>query len=75
MSVQKFSVSLPLQQFKFIDSYQLSHHYKSRSDVIQAAILLLQQSQLEVCYREANREIDDAFDLTAGDGISENETW
>ena len=30
---------------------------------------LLQQEQLEACYREANLEIDDAFDCTTSDGL------
>ena len=35
------------------------------------ALYLLQQSQLENCYREANKEIDDAFDITNSDGLDD----
>lgn len=75
MHSQKFSISLPEQQCNFIESYRSQHHYKSRSEVIKEAIYLLQQKQLESCYLEANNEIDNAFDITASDGIEDNETW
>ena len=75
MHAQKLSVSLPLQQVKFVEDYQLSHHCKSRSEVIKKALYLLQQTQLEAYYREANQEIEDGFEVTTGDGIEDNETW
>lgn len=75
MSVQKMSISLPQQQCDFIEHYQAEHHYKNRSEVIRAALSLLQQKQLEVCYKEANQEIDTLYDLTAFDGVDRHETW
>jgi antitoxin ParD1/3/4 len=59
----------------FIENYQAEHHYKNRSVVIRAALSLLQQKQLEVCYQEANQEIDTIYDITALDGIDDDETW
>jgi len=58
MQTQKISISLPLQQFEFIQHYQAEHHYKTRSEVISEALHLLQLAQLEACYLEANKEID-----------------
>ena len=75
MLAQKLSISLPIQQCEFIESYQLEHHYKSRSEVIKDALYLLQQTNLEAHYREANGELDTAFDATLADGIDKNETW
>lgn len=75
MNIQKISVSIPQQQYDFIEHYQAEHHYKSRSEVIRDALYLLQQKQLEACYREANQELDNDFDITTSDGIDENETW
>ena len=75
MSIQKISISIPQQQFDFIENYQEEHHYKTRSEVIRDALYLLQQRQLEACYREANQEIEKDLDATASDGIDENETW
>lgn len=75
MHAQKLSISLPEEQYKFIEGYQAEHHYKTRSEVIKEAVYLLQQAQLESCYREANQEMNDDFDITTLDGIEENETW
>lgn len=75
MSTQKLSISLPQQQYDFIVDYQENHHYKTRSEVIRDALYLLQQKQLEACYREASQEIDPAFDITTGDGVDEDEAW
>ncbi|OGV27416.1 MAG: hypothetical protein A3F18_03895 [Legionellales bacterium RIFCSPHIGHO2_12_FULL_37_14] len=75
MHAQKFSISLPQQQCDFIESYKSLHNYKSRSLVIQKAIYLLQQIQLEACYAEANNELNQDFDITISDGIEDNETW
>jgi len=75
MNIQKISISLPQQQYDFIENYQAEHHYKTRSEVIRDALYLLQQKQLEACYREANEEIETDFDITASDGVDDNETW
>lgn len=74
MHTQKMSISLPQPLFDFIDDYQEKHHCKSRSEVVNQALYLLQQMQLESCYKEAEAEIDHSFDVTAGDGL-EDETW
>lgn len=55
------------QQYDFLENYQMEHHYKTRSAVIKEALDLLQG-----CYREANEEIDEAFEATAADGIEED---
>jgi antitoxin ParD1/3/4 len=75
MFVQKLSISLPQQQCEFIENYLVEHHLKSRSEVIKEALYLLQQKHLEAYYREANQEIDLAFENTSLDGLEENETW
>ena len=75
MHAQKLSISLPQQQCDFIESYQLEHHFKSRSEVIKEALYLLQQKQLEAFYKEANQEIDYIYENTTPDGIEENEAW
>lgn len=74
MQAQKLSISLPQEQYDFIDAYQTKHHHKTRSEVIREAIHLLQQAELEAYYKEANHEIDDDFEITMLDGLEENET-
>lgn len=74
MHTEKLSISLPKRLTQFIDEYQSTHTCKSRSEVIQEALKLLQQKELEQYYREANAEIDPLFDATTADGL-DNETW
>jgi len=75
MNTQKLSISLPQQQYDFLENYQAERHYKTRSEVIREALYLLQQAQLEACYREASKEVDDAFEITTSDGLEKDETW
>lgn len=75
MHTHKLSISLPSQQYEFIEAYQAMHHFKTRSEVIKEALYLLQQKHLEVCYKEASKEVDDAFEITNTDGLEEDETW
>lgn len=74
MYTQKVTISISQPLYEFIESYKAEHHCKNRSDVISTALQLLQQKQLEAYYREANQELNDDFDITAGDGL-EDETW
>ncbi|MCX7115785.1 MAG: ribbon-helix-helix domain-containing protein [Gammaproteobacteria bacterium] len=74
MNAQKLSISLPYDQCEFIDDYQAENHLKTRSEVIKAAVYLLQQSYLKSCYREANQEINSDFESTTQDGL-DDETW
>ena len=75
MNTHKLSISLPRQQIEFIENYQSEHHYKTRSEVIKKALYLLQQAQLEACYREASQMEEDVFDSTTSDGLEDDETW
>ena len=74
MHIQKISISLPKPLYDFIGRYQETHCCKSRSEVVNQALHLLQQRQLESCYKEANQEIDHELEVTAFDGL-DNETW
>lgn len=74
MNTHKLSISLPEQQYTFLEKYQQEHHVKSRSEVIQKALYLLQQAQLEASYKEANTEINQDFYVTNSDGL-DDETW
>ena len=74
MHTEKLSVSLPRVLIRFVSEYQTTHTRKSRSEVIQEALKLLQQRELEYCYREASKEVDPAFEATSLDGL-DDETW
>ena len=74
MQAQKLSISLPLSLVRFIESCRITKGCKSRSQVIEVALELLQEQELEKAYREASQEIDSAWDVTVADGLVD-ETW
>ena len=74
MHTEKLSISLPDVLLNFIDEYQQIHDCKSRSEVVQEALKLLQQRELEHLYRAAAQEVDPAFDNIINDGL-DDETW
>ena len=74
MQAHKVTISIPTQLYEFVEIYQSEHQFKSRSEVFQAALELLQQKQLEAYYAQANQEMNDDFDVTSADGL-EDETW
>lgn len=71
VSTEKISVSLSSPLVKFIEAYKNTHQYKSRSQVIEAALQLLQQQELEAAYRQANQEIDPDWEIVVADGLAD----
>lgn len=74
MQSQKLSISIPMELMRFVEHYQTVNKCKSRSHVIELALVLLQEQELEQAYREADAEIDTDWDFTVADGLSD-ETW
>ncbi|MBS3027470.1 MAG: CopG family transcriptional regulator [Dolichospermum sp. DET50] len=74
MQAEKLSISLPSSLVQFIENYKLIKGCKSRSQVIELAIELLRYQELEQAYREAALEFNPEWDLTVGDGLTD-ETW
>lgn len=74
MLSHKLSISLPMSLCNFVENYLSTHHCKSRSEVIAKALELLQEKELEACYRAAAGEYDPSFEVCDADGL-ENETW
>lgn len=58
MSTEKISISLPAKTLKFIDEYRRIHSLKSRTDVIEAALALLRETEREEEMSEAPEEED-----------------
>lgn len=71
MHTHKLSISLPEQQYTFLEKYKQEHNVKSRSEVIPKAPYLLQQMPLEASYKEANVEINRDFDVTNSDRLDD----
>ncbi|WP_026733732.1 ribbon-helix-helix domain-containing protein [Fischerella sp. PCC 9605] len=74
MNVEKLSISLPPSLVEFIENYKLSKGCKSRSQVIEEALELLRNRELEEAYRQASAEVDSDWDVTVADGLTD-ETW
>ena len=62
MPTEKLSITLPAKTLKFIDAYRKAHSLKSRTDVIEAALALLQETEREEEMSEAPEQ-DDLSDL------------
>ncbi|MBF2026221.1 MAG: CopG family transcriptional regulator [Oscillatoriales cyanobacterium C42_A2020_001] len=74
MQAEKLFVSLPASLVWFLEQYKTNHQLKSRSQVIEKALELLREQELEKAYREASQEVEPAWDVTIADGLSD-ETW
>lgn len=70
----KLSVSLSASLAGFVESYRKRRGLKSRSQVFEEAVKLLRSRELEAAYREADSDIDQAWDAAIADGLSD-ETW
>jgi Arc/MetJ-type ribon-helix-helix transcriptional regulator len=70
----KVSVSLPDEDVDFLDTYAESQGFASRSAVVHKAVRLLRVSELGPAYEDAwdewSKEDADAWESTAGDGLS-----
>ncbi|MBE9168216.1 CopG family transcriptional regulator [Pleurocapsales cyanobacterium LEGE 06147] len=74
MKSEKISISLPASLVRFVEQYQTAKKCKSRSQVVEKALKLLQEKELETAYREASKEVDPAWEITVADGLAD-ETW
>lgn len=74
MATEKLSVSLSKSSVQFIENFKSTYHLRSRSQVIEKAVNLLKERELEDAYREANEEIDSDWEVTVRDGLSD-EAW
>ncbi len=71
MPSEKLSISIPGSSLAFIEKYRKSHSMKSRSHVIETAINVLRERELETAYRDAAREYDPAWEVTNPDGLAD----
>ena len=74
MQTKKLSISLPATLVQFIERYKAVHGCKTRSPVVEQALKLLCNRELEQAYREARADTDSAWESTVADGLND-ETW
>lgn len=73
MSQRKLSVSLTEPIARFVDGYKGEHKLKTKSEVVERALKLLREQELERAYAQAGDEVDPAWGVTVGDGLFEDE--
>lgn len=56
MTARKLSISLDAQLVAFLEQYQMTHHIRSKSEVVSEAVTLLRERELEQQYAEALAE-------------------
>ncbi|MBP0012344.1 MAG: CopG family transcriptional regulator [Roseofilum sp. SBFL] len=71
---KEISISLPTSLVHFIESYKIAKGCQSPDQVIELALDLLRNQELESAYRQASSEVDSAWDITVTDGLTD-ETW
>lgn len=71
---KEISIFLPTSLVQFIESYKIAKGCQSTDRVIELALDLLRNKELESAYREASSEVDYAWDITVDDGLTD-ETW
>ena len=76
MYAEKVSVSLSHTLMQFVEEYKVSHARKSRSQVIEEALTLLRERELEAAYRDADAgtQLVQDFAPTISDGLAD-EAW
>ncbi|MBE9107967.1 CopG family transcriptional regulator [Nodosilinea sp. LEGE 07298] len=74
MQVAKLSISIPQPLLRFVEDYRHSHAFKSRSQVIEKALELLRERELEEAYALAAEESDPDWEVTVADGLTD-EAW
>lgn len=62
MPTEKLSITLSPKTLKFVDAYRKTHSLKSRTDVIEAALALLRETEREDEMSEAPEQ-DDLSDM------------
>lgn len=73
-SAHKVSVSISDRLLRFVEQYRVDKGCKSRSQVIEEALKLLEMTELEAAYRAAAQEEDPEWETVIADGLSD-ETW
>jgi antitoxin ParD1/3/4 len=73
MSQQKLSVSVSEPIAAFVKRYQGEHQLKTKSEVIERALKLLRERELELAYAEAALEDDPIWDVTLKDGLAKDD--
>lgn len=73
MNQRKLSVSVPDALVRFVDAYRDEHGLKTKSEVVERALELLREADLESAYASASLEVDPAWEVVVADGLEPEE--
>ena len=74
MNQHKLSVSVSEPIAQFVERYKTENAIKTKSEVIERALELLRERELEQAYADAAKEVDPAWDVALADGLAD-EDW
>jgi Arc/MetJ-type ribon-helix-helix transcriptional regulator len=74
MKTKRMSISLSDSLIFFVEKYQIEKGFQTTTEVIEEALQLLKERELENAYKEASKDVETDWDILAGDGL-EDETW
>ena len=72
MPQAKLSVTVPESLADFVETYRAQHEVRTKSEVVERALRLLRERELEADYAAAAAEADPAWDATAADGLGDD---
>lgn len=73
MHAKKLTISIKASSLKFIGEYLKVHGFKTRSQVIEKAIALLREQELESDSREAAEENEPLSELQVAEHLKEKD--
>jgi antitoxin ParD1/3/4 len=74
MNQEKLSVSVPSSLARFVEEYRNEHNLKTKSSVVERALVVLRERELEQAYAAASEDYDAVWEATAGDALAD-EDW
>lgn len=73
MPQEKLSVTVPSSLATFVETYKAEHDVATKSEVVERALRLLREQDLEQAYAAAAQEVDPAWDATVADGLPDDD--
>lgn len=73
MSQQKLSISVPETLIHFVERYKSEHDIKTKSEVVERALKLLRDQELERAYAAAASDTDPTWDAALADGLPDDD--
>ena len=73
MPKEKLSVTVPESLAEFVETYRTQHEVRTKSEVVERALRLLRERELEAHYAATAAAADPAWDATMADGLPDDD--